>query len=113
MNQAIYEKLKLVAKEGQTITYSEIAPLINLDMSRQNDRNEIGWILGEISEYEHGKIRPMLSAIVVRKERRYPGPGFFRLAQELGVYDGSDDLTFFVEELRRVHEYWGSQSVDK
>jgi len=80
--------------------------MANLDMESQADRNEIGRILGAISEREHKEGRPLLSAVVVLSGIRYPGKGFPALAQELGIYDESDDFGFFVRELRRVHEYW-------
>lgn len=106
MNRGIYERLKEVAREGQTITYSEIAPMANLNMESQADRNEIGRILGTISKREHEEGRPLLSAVVVLSGIGYAGKGFFTLAKELEIYDGTDDLAFFVRELRRVHEYW-------
>lgn len=106
MTRGIYERLKEVARAGETITYSEIAPMADLDMSSQADRTEIGRILGAISTREHEDGRPLLSAVVVLSNIGYPGKGFFTLAQELGIYDGSDDLAFFVQELARVHEYW-------
>lgn len=109
MNQTIYEKLKSIAKDGQTITYGEIAPLVNVDLSKQEGRNRLSWILGEISEFEQENGRPMLSAVVIRKGYGDPGSGFFNLAQELGVYGGADNNAFFVNELKIVHEYWGAR----
>ena len=106
MHRDIYERLKEVARAGQTITYGEIAPMANLDMESPADRNEISRILGAISEREHEEGRPLLSAVVMLADIGYPGKGFFTLARELGLYDGADDLAFFVRELRRVHEYW-------
>jgi len=106
MTRDIYERLKQVARAGQTITYGEIAPMADLDMSRAADRNEIAAILDTISTREHREGRPLLSAVVVRSDTRYPGKGFFTLAQKLGIYDRSDDLAFFVRELGRVRERW-------
>jgi len=106
MTRDIYERLKEVARAGRTITYGEIAPMAELDMSNPVDRNEIAAILVAISTTEHQEGRPLLSAVVVRSDTRYPGKGFFKLAQDLGIYDRSDDLAFFVQELARVHEYW-------
>jgi len=103
---SLYDRLMEVARAGKTITYGEIAPMLNLNMESQADRTEIGRILGEISTREHNEGRPMLSAVVVRKETQYPGEGFFNLARELGLHHGNDDLAFFVEELKRVHAYW-------
>ena len=50
----------------------------------------------------------MLSVIVVHKVGdMQPGPGFFHPAKRLGR-DTSDKTTCWVEELDRVHGYWGS-----
>lgn len=109
MNQIIYDRLIKVARQGKTVTYGEIAPLANLDMSKPNDRNSISWILGEIAESEHKKGHPMLSAVVVLARIGYPSKGFFKLAKELEIFDGSDDLGFFVKELKKVHDFWKIQ----
>ena len=109
IHKAIYEKLIEVAKEERTIPYGEIAPLAELDMSDQGDRNKIADILGEISTFEHHQGRPMLSALVVLKDKGYPGEGFFTLARYLGLHKGQsefDDLEFFVREVQKVHEQW-------
>ncbi len=106
MHQGIYDQLKSVARAGTTTTYSEIAPLADLDMSTPAHRNEIRRILGEISTREHQLGHPMLSAVVVHQEDQIPGQGFFALAGELGVYDGRDELKFFVTELKKVHQQW-------
>jgi len=106
MTTDIYERLKEVARAGQKITYGEIAPIADLDMSNPADRSEIAAILGRICSREHHEDRPLLSAVVVRSDTGYPGKGFFKLAQDLGIYDGSDDWAFFERQLARVHEYW-------
>ena len=49
MTRDIYERLKEVARAGRTITYGEIAPVAELDMSNPADRNEIATILDTIS----------------------------------------------------------------
>jgi hypothetical protein len=106
MNKTIHEKLKEIARTQDITTYSDIAPLAGLDMGSQDDRNRIAGILGEISRYEHTLGHPMLSVVVVHKANNIPGQGFFTLARELGLYRGNDDLLFFTEELRKVHEFW-------
>jgi hypothetical protein len=87
----------------------ELAPLAGLDMDLPADRVKLGDILGEISMFEHKNGRPLISVIVVHKENNMPGNEFFRLAKQLGIYGGGDDLGFFVRELRRVHEYWSGK----
>ncbi len=109
IHQLIYQRLKEVAKNGDLITYGEIAPLANLNMESADDRNKIAHILGDISTYENKQGRPMLSAIVVLADYGYPGDGFFKLARELGLHHGRkefEDLNFFAQEVKRVHNYW-------
>ena len=48
----------------------------------------------------------MLSAIVISKAENIPGPGFFTLAKELGLYASGNREPFWDLELKRVHEYW-------
>ena len=108
LHQAIYEKLLSVAKTKDITTYGQIAPLAGLDMESPADRDEIGRLLGEISTFEHQHNRPMLSAVVVHKDDKTPGHGFFELARSLGLYVGGDDDAFFVRELRRAHDYWSA-----
>jgi hypothetical protein len=111
MHPEIYDELKRVAKAASYTTYSDIAPLAELDMDNPSHRDEIGQILGEISKYEHSQGRPMLSAVVIHRDNNMPGKGFFKLARELGVYAGSDDLKFYLDELKRVHQYWGVVAI--
>ena len=58
MTRDIYERLKEVARAGRTITYGEIAPMAELDMSNPADRNKIATILDTISAREHEQGRP-------------------------------------------------------
>jgi hypothetical protein len=106
MNEELHRRLVSVARLGRYVIYSEIAPLLGLDMSSPADRTEIGRLLGEVSVFEHQLGHPLLSAIVIHRDNNIPGPGFFQLAQDLGIYDGNDDLLFFVHEFQRVRDYW-------
>jgi hypothetical protein len=111
MHQAIYEELKRVAARATTVTYSEIAPLAGLSMDDPSHRDEIGRLLGEISEHEHEMNRPLLSVVVIHRDNNMPGPGFFKLAKRLGLYDGLDDLKFFLDELKRAHTVWATETA--
>ena len=109
INQRIYERLKEVARTGDLVCYSDIAPLADLDMDSQADRTKIGEILGSISMFENELKHPMLSAIVVHKEDGLPGEGFFNLARSLGLHHHHSefkDMEFFVNEVNKVHGYW-------
>jgi hypothetical protein len=111
MHTAIYELLKETARAGRLITYGEVAPLANLHLESQGDRNRLAQLLGEISQHEHSQGHPMLSAVVVVADTQIPGKGFFTFAKELGKYQGStelQELEFYAKELRRVYDYWRS-----
>ena len=112
IHQAIYDRLKTVAKGGDITYYSEIAPLAGLDMATEVGRIRIAQILDEINHYEDGYDRPMLSAVVILKEYNMPGAGFLECARHLGKYHRGDDeknrLMFWIRELEKVHNYWQS-----
>ena len=107
MHEAIYRRLIEVAKAERTTYYSEIAPMADLDMEYQADRNAIADILDEISRHERTEGRPLLSAVVVHKGEGTPGNGFFDMARSVGVMQRADDrVTFFARELGQVHDAW-------
>ena len=106
MNEDIYSELQRIARDDGYVIYSEIAPLAHLNMSNPSDRDRIGQLLDEINRHEYSMGHPLLSAVVIHKENNMPGAGFFKLARELGLYTGNDDLKFFLDELKRVHAFW-------
>jgi hypothetical protein len=57
--------------------------IIDLPLSGNYMGNEVGQVIGEISEDEINKGRPILSAIVVSTSGT-PGEGFWGLAKEVG-----------------------------
>jgi hypothetical protein len=95
------------AKAQETIPYSDLVnqvTSITLDPRSQ----ALAFMLGEISSEEDSAGRGMLTVIVVHKfGDMTPGPGFFDLARQLGR-DTSDILKCWIDELRRVHNYWSS-----
>ena len=107
--QAIHERLIEVAQGAQEkgyVYYSDVAPMAGLNMDSPGDRNEIAAILDGISQAEHDAGRPLLSAVVIRRDENMPGTGFFTLARALGLHTEGDNLDFWLAELRRVHDYW-------
>jgi hypothetical protein len=65
-------------------------------------------LLGEVSADEHTAGRPLLSAVVVRSdvELPIPGPGFFRLAKQLGSMTAEmADVDYWRTEFSRVCKY--------
>lgn len=106
----IYQELTKVAQSGNITYYSDIAPLVGLDMGLPPDRNRIADILDEISRDEHANGNPLLSAVVILKDENIPGQGFFTLAGSLNLYAGDDKVQFWIQELRRVHNHWSRQT---
>jgi hypothetical protein len=75
-------------------------------MASQADRNRIAELLGEISTHEHNMAHPLLSAVVLLADEGKPGQGFFTLARDVGLYQGDDDLKFWLDEIKQVHAHW-------
>jgi len=96
------------AKIRGMIPYSELVTKIHSIHIEAHDQRLFD-LLGEISSEEDAAGRGMLSVIVVHKHGdMQPGPGFFKLAEELGR-DTSAILTCWVNELRNVHGYWSNK----
>lgn len=104
----VFNELVKAARHRGTATYQELADLIGLPIVGAYMGKEIGHLLGEISEDESDRGRPMLSAIAVGVDGS-PGDGFFGLAKTLGKFSGSGDeeqRRFWEGELKQVHEFW-------
>lgn len=119
VNQKVRNYLIKVAKQKNWTYYSEVNEKCNLGLNLflAKDRDELGEILGEISEYEHEQVksRPLLSVVVVHEDDNFGaihqcGNGFFRLAESLKVKNKSKpDFKFFREELKKCFDYWGKK----
>lgn len=113
MNQILYDEILRLARAAQLAAYSHVAPLVGLSMEREQDRDEIARLLGEIATHEHSQGRPMLTALIVhRGNDNNPGEGFFSIAQELGLFNGRRDpmarLTFWANQVTAIHNYWAT-----
>src|SRR5688500_16257184 len=86
----VYTELINAAKYRGTVTYQEIAQIMGLPLQGNHMSREVGWMLGEISEYELANGRPMLSAIAVGVNGK-PGAGYFDWARKLGRLTSEDD----------------------
>lgn len=90
-------------KTNQTISYSELASLIKSICFDAQD-HAFHALLGDISVAEHDEGKGMLTVLVVYKGGdQMPGPGFFKLAEELGK-DVRDKLKFWSDEFNLVLE---------
>lgn len=83
----VYCELLQVARSRGLTTYQRLAELIGLEDQGNYMGSEIGQVLGEISEDEQLRDRPMLSAVAVGVSNA-PGDGFFTCAEELDRQSG-------------------------
>lgn len=104
-NKIIYEAIKEAAREGKPIYYGELAQLVGLKMNDENDRTKLFETLNKITLHEHKEGRPLLTAIVIARESKMPGYGFFVAARKLGL-QRSTNTEFFYAEVKKVFEYW-------
>jgi hypothetical protein len=102
----IFEKLKEVARNRSLTNYNEVGRLVGLNMASEYDRIRIAQLLDEINQLEVADDRPMITALVILKNENIPGEGFFKCAIGLGKYDGSDDDSFWAQEVERVYTHW-------
>ena len=101
MRWDIREKLIKVAKDKKTICYSELG--VEFGISTRH----VGKVVGEISLFESQQGRPLLSALVVLKNRGMPSEGFWKgpsyeQARKRGI--GKED--FWESELKKAYDYW-------
>ena len=100
----ILGELIRVAKACQTITYGDLANRAGLSFPLQ-----LAPHLNEIGEQETANGRPLLTAIVVSKDKQMSGEGFFALARQGRLSVDTDPRTFWESELKKVHNYWSQQ----
>ena len=104
--QKIYWELIQAAQYRGYVTYQEIAQMMSLPLTGSYMGREVGQILYEISQEEHNRGRPMLSALVVGISGS-PGDGFFVLARNLGYHFEDSSIgkrKFWEEEKQNVYQ---------
>ena len=107
MRKEIRNMLIKAAQQRKVVYYSEVGEAVNLSMGNPHQRAELGRILSEISSEEHDNGRPLLAAIVVHKDNKKPGEGFFKLARNIGKQKPDEDNdTFCKIEKERVFDEW-------
>ena len=103
------------SKRREPIYYTDLLNRAGLDwdMTKPYMRGQLGHLLGSISAYEHAHDRPMLSSVVVSKDKLSQSDGFFKLAEELGHGNWQDLKKSFwgLQEMNRTFDFWGSKTV--
>jgi hypothetical protein len=94
------------ARQRGMMAYSHLANQITALNFDAGDPRFNRWFLREVSVEEAEAGRGMMTALVVHRDGDMePGPGFYELAEELGL-DTSDITVCWVAELHRVHRAW-------
>lgn len=101
-----YSALIGVARVRGLATYQGVAELTGLPKRGRVMAREVGDLVGEISEDEVKRGRPMLSVLVVDLTKGRPGDGFFKLAQRLKRFGGRGKRKFWEEERRAAYKTW-------
>lgn len=107
----VYIELISAAKYHGTITYQEIAQIMDLPWRDEDTIREVECILGEISEDEVGKERPMLSAIAVNDQGQ-PGQSFYSHARYFRRLNDQNETTFWKDECQAVYDIWKTKIKD-
>lgn len=97
-----------IARRRRTISYSDLTSKVETYEFQPNDPR-LYRLLDDLSQEEVAAGRGMLSVVVVHKDDKQPGVGFFELAKALGrkianVHDAKARDRVFIAELARVHE---------
>jgi hypothetical protein len=108
MNATIYERLKEAARAKKFVTYNDVSAAIGLSLTDAEGLNKLSVLLEEIADHEIEAGRPLLVAIIVSDTNNMPGGGLFNYAKRKGLMKAKDkdNLTFFVTEAKKVHDYW-------
>ena len=88
----------------RSITYKDL-----MDEMGRPGRGYIGEVLEAICQAEHREKRPLLSALVVRKDNKQPSYGFWELrvlSPSLRNASMEEKKDRWEKEKRKAYEYW-------
>jgi len=127
----VYMELTRIAREGSLVLYGDLGVFRKLKGSGYKG-NELlvilGAIVGACSEYEAANDRPLLSSIVINRDTRKSGSGFFYLSTvppALSRKSWEDNNVrppeivmrqrdvFWLHEVQKVHQWWQKQPLNK
>lgn len=103
------------AQAGEKIHYKDIAEVIPEVPPQGNYmQRETAAMTGAISSEMDERGHPMLSAVVVRVNKRGPGQGFYTLAydyldkldEDPETMTEDEKLAFWEKELQKVYDHW-------
>jgi hypothetical protein len=95
------------AKNGQTVTYRQVAQ--ELELKPPHTIHQATKLIEMMMRLHAKSGAPLLASLVISKIRGgLPAPGFFMLLQEIGLYngsvDGEDARQFHKQEMKRCFD---------
>ena len=124
-----YMELTGMAREGNIVSYEDLGAFQKLKKNGYKGSEllvVLGAIVGACSEYDAVNDRPLLSSIVINRDTRKPGLGFFYLSKvppSLSRKNWEDreirppeivtrqrDM-FWLNEVQKVHEWWQKADI--
>lgn len=106
--EALMDKLRATARARTVTHYSDVAPLLGIDIGDEYFGVRVGHVLDAVNRQEFDAGRPLLSAVVVSKDTSRPGTGYYGCAKALRRYSDKSDEEAWYRELQRVHDYWST-----
>lgn len=101
---AIRERLIELASQSNLICYSDLVPDVLCDSRRMN---RLSKVLTQISKMEWEDRKLLLSAIVVLKDTKTPGIGYFEMCAELKAPTDYKDMQ------QKCFEFWKDENNRK
>ena len=93
------------ARNQGTLSYTQLVSKIRSIQLEPHDVR-LDRLLESVARDEDLAGRGILTVVVVHKTGdMLPGPGFFKIAEQLGR-DASDHLACWIAELKKVHAQW-------
>lgn len=100
----IYNYLTTIAnKQRNTLTYAEMEEKCGMVHTQYNVQQLIK-ILNATMVYNKMRNEPFIAALVVNKETKIPGKGFYRTLKDLNI-EVSNEIDFFAKEVQRIRNY--------
>jgi hypothetical protein len=91
---------------GNLIEYADLMDSVGLSSRNPHDRRLIGAALDSLSTDSLSDEGFLISALVVLKATKRPSEGFFKLAREKGLLDGSDEEADWQAQMRLIRRWF-------
>ncbi|MGB3687398.1 MAG: hypothetical protein WA991_16425 [Ornithinimicrobium sp.] len=123
-NELVAEAVDFLAAQARLArltTYTELNTVLTqrtgqqaFDFSRESDRAAMGGLLGAAVDQTLSDIGAMISSIVIYLNANDAGPGFYKLATELGLLSTKPTVlekeAFWAGQVRKVHEHYSRRT---